>query len=109
MKINSKAIKEIFDGSLLTKKGFVKQIPYICFLTILAIIYIGNRFNAENTARKIVSTQKEIKDLRTESVTVGSELMRISNLSEIQKLIEKNDIDLKAPNVPPKKIIINEE
>jgi cell division protein FtsL len=39
--------KDVLDGSLLTRGAVVKQFPFVIFLVILAVIYIGNRYHAE--------------------------------------------------------------
>ena len=108
MKIKRKisSIKEFLDGSILTQNAVIKQLPFIFFLTFLAIFYIGNSYHAERVVRDINNLQKEIKELRSESITLASELMDIRRQSEISKLIKKYGIKLEESNIPPKKIVI---
>jgi hypothetical protein len=101
------SIKDVLDGSLLTNEWFVKQLPYIIFLVVLAFIYIGNRYNAEKIVRKNIELQKEINDLRAESITIAAELMLISKQSEVAKQVKERGLDLEESLVPPKKIEIN--
>jgi len=103
------SIKYVLDGSLLTKKIVAKQLPYIIFLTFLAVIYIGNRYHAEKVIREIVSLQNELKELRSEAITTTSELMHISKQSEVSKLVIKNNLELYESLKPPKKIVISDE
>ena len=103
------SIKYVLDGSLLTKKIVAKQLPYIIFLTFLAVIYIGNRYHAEKVIREIVSLQNELKELRAEAITTTSELMHISKQSEVSKLVIKNNLELYESLKPPKKIVISDE
>lgn len=101
--------RSIIDGSILTKDGFMKHLPYVIFLAILAIIYISNRFHAEKLVRDAAKLKKEIRDLRSESISIASELMYISNQTEVLKLIQEKDIAIKESNVPPKKIVIKKD
>ncbi len=103
------SIKDIIGGSFLTSENVIKQIPYILFLTLIAIIYIGNRYQAEKIVRETIVLQNEVKELRAEAITNSSELMYISKQSEVAKLVEKNGLDLKESVVPPKKIIIEKK
>ena len=103
------SIKDFIGGSFLTSENVIKQIPYILFLTLIAIIYIGNRYQAEKIVRETVVLQNEVKELRAEAITTTSELMYISKQSEVAKLVEKKGLDLKEAVVPPKKIVIEKK
>ena len=95
------SIKGFVDGSILTLKALSKQIPFILFLVLLAIIYIANRYNAEKITRKYISLKEKVKDLRAEQITTASELMILSRPSQVEKLVEKKDLGLKEPIKPP--------
>jgi len=102
-------LKELLDGSVLTKKLVTKQLPFLVFLTFLAIVYIGNRYNAEKVVRQTVFLQKRIKELKAESVSISAKLMDISKQSEVSKLISERGLDLIESVEPPKRLIITEE
>ena len=74
------------------------------FLTFLGIIYIGNRFHAERMVRKISEMKTEVGNLRSEEITITSELMNISRPSEVAALVTSKNMGLKESMVPPKKI-----
>ncbi len=95
------SIKGFVDGSILTLKSLSKQIPFILFLVLMAIIYIANRYNAEKVTRKYISLKEEVKDLRAEQITTASELMILSRPSQVEKLVEKKELGLKEPKKPP--------
>jgi hypothetical protein len=103
--IKAFSLKGIFSGRILTQAGVVRQFPYILFLTMLALFYIGNRFHAERLVRKLGRLQIEVKDLCSEQVTTASELMNISRPSEVIKLVNEKDIGLELPETPPEKLI----
>lgn len=107
VKKSKSPIKGVLDGSLLTNEWFVKQLPYIIFLVVLAFIYIGNRYHAEKIVRRNAELQKEINDLRAESITIAAELMLISKQSEVAKQVKERGLDLEESLVPPKKIVID--
>jgi len=103
------AIKEFLDGSLLTKKIVLEQFPYLIFLTFLALIYIANRYHAEKVVRRTNTIQNELKELRSEAITMSSKLMEISRQSSVIKLIKKRKLDLTEPIKPAKRIVIDKE
>jgi hypothetical protein len=96
--------RNILDGSWLAGSSFGKQIPFILFGVLLTLIYIANRYHAEKVIRRIDFLKKEIENLRAEEITTASELMNLNRPSNIQKLVEDRELDLKFPATPPNKI-----
>jgi hypothetical protein len=99
------SLKSIIDGSLLTVRSVVKQLPFILFLVLLALLYIANRYHAEKTIRQINKLKTEVKDLRAEEITTASELMNLNRPSNVQSLVEEKQLGLKLSDKPPYKII----
>lgn len=102
-----KSVRGLIDGSLLTREAVIKQLPYIIFLTLLVLIYIGNRYHAEKVVRKTVELQNEVRELRSEAITTSAELMFISKQSEVSKLVKRKNLELEELEKPPKIIEIN--
>ena len=101
------SVRGLIDGSLLTREAVIKQLPYIIFLTLLILIYIGNRYHAEKVVRKTVELQNEVRELRSEAITTSAELMFISKQSEVSKLVKRKNLELEELEKPPKIIEIN--
>lgn len=100
-------LKNVMDGSILTRDSVINQLPYVLFLTLIAIFYIGNRYHAEKIVRESIQIQAELKELRAESITTASKLMFISKQSEVAKLVKKQGLGLKEAVEPPKKLVVN--
>jgi hypothetical protein len=101
------SVRGLIDGSLLTREAVIKQLPYIIFLTLLILIYIGNRYHAEKVVRKTVELQNEVRELRSEAITTSAELMFISKQSEVTKLVKRKNLELEELEKPPKIIKIH--
>jgi hypothetical protein len=97
-----RSIRDLINGSLLTKEAVIRQLPYIIFLTLIALIYIGNRYHAEKVIRKTVKLQSEVRELRAEAITTSAELMFISKQSEVSKLVKRRNLELEELVEPPK-------
>jgi hypothetical protein len=98
------SVKDLIDGSILTRKSIVKQLPYVLFLSLLALIYIGNRYHAEKIIRDLDKLQNDVMDLRAESITSESDLMYISKQSEVARLLREEHSSIKESVTPPVKI-----
>lgn len=101
-------LKNIVDGSILTHDMFLNQLPYILFLTVLAVIYIGNRYHAEKILRETINVTSELKELRAEAITTTSKLMFKSKQSEVARLVKENGLGLKEAVEPPRKLIVED-
>ena len=103
--IKSFSIKGILDGSVLAMTGIANQLPFIFFLVLLGLLYIGNRYHAERLVRQMDQIQTEVGNLRAEQITTASELMKISTPSEVAKLIKEKNLGLEEATKPPVKIV----
>ncbi len=99
-----KFINAINVFSYFDKKSIQNFMPFVFFLTLLAIMYIANSYIAERTIRDIDKTERDIKELRSEFITGKSELMYRSKLSQVATAIESKG--LKESTVAPKKIVV---
>jgi hypothetical protein len=99
------SLRDLLDGSILTRSFIVKQLPFILFLTFLAVIYITNRYHAERIFRKVSETQTEVKNLRAEQITTTAKLMNMSKPSAVAQLVEERGLELKALSRPPQVLL----
>lgn len=95
---------DVINGNFLAKESVVNSLPYIFFLTFIALCYIGNGYYAEDTVRDINNMNNQLKELRSEYLTTKSELMFKSKQSEVASALEP--MGIKESVVPPKKIVI---
>ncbi|MBL0343378.1 MAG: hypothetical protein IPP71_22475 [Bacteroidetes bacterium] len=100
-----KYVKYLNVFGIFTKDMAVKIMPYIFFLTLIALVYIANSYYAERTIRDIDRVTKELKTLRTEYITGKSELMFVSKQSEVAKAVAWQGI--KESVEAPGKIIVS--
>ncbi|MCF8228893.1 MAG: hypothetical protein K9G58_07185 [Bacteroidales bacterium] len=102
-----KSLQSILGGSFLARNKALKMLPFLLFLTLLALIYISNIYIAEKKNRKIEEINSELKELRYEYITTKSDLMYLSKQSQLAKKLAPTGI--KESRVPPEKIVITQE
>jgi hypothetical protein len=100
-------LKDLISGSMVTEKIILKNLGYLLLLTLLGAIYIANRFHAEKLTRETNRLQKEVKDLRSESLSTSAALMYASKQSEVFRLIKEKELNLEELREPPFKLIVN--
>jgi hypothetical protein len=102
-------IKELLSGSMVSEKIILKNLGYVSFVTLLAAVYIGNRFHAERITRESTKLQREVKDLRAEALSTSADLMYISKQSEVYRLVRERGLNLEELKTPPYKLLVNKK
>jgi hypothetical protein len=101
----AKGLSTVFSGTFLANEKTVQHLPFILFLAIVAIFYIGNGYYADGKIREVNKISNQLKELRSEYISTKSELMFASKQSEVAKAMESEG--LKQPVVPPIKIEVD--
>jgi hypothetical protein len=96
-------------ANILTKDKVLEHLPYFLFMALIALVYISNGFMAEENVRELNRVNSELKELRSEYITIKSELMYKSKQSELAKIIREKGLGLEESFEPPKKIVRPEE
>lgn len=89
--------------SYISKDMVAGLMPYIFFMMVFALLYIGNSYHADKLVRNIDTMSKEIKELRSEYISVKSELMQKSKQSAVATKVAP--LGLEESVVPPRKIV----
>lgn len=100
-----KSLNSVFSGTFLSNEKVLKHIPFLLFLSVIAILYIANGYWADDKIRQVNKLSSRLKELRSEYISTKSDLMFVSKQSEVAKSAEK--MGLKEPIAPPMKIVVD--
>ncbi|MFP4065291.1 MAG: FtsL-like putative cell division protein [Bacteroidales bacterium] len=92
----------LLDGSLVTGKSTPSLLPFIFYLSALALFLIFNAYYAERKARQVDQLQQEMTTLRINYVQTKSEYMYLTNRSEISRRLRTRGFI--EPNEPPRPV-----
>ncbi len=101
----SKSFASVFSGNFLSSDNVVRLLPFVFFLTFLGILYIANGYYAQRTVRELQKVGDELKALRSEYITIKSDLNYSSKQSQVAQATEPYGI--KESTVPPTKIVVS--
>lgn len=101
---SSRFIRLMYAFGIFSKEGLVKAMPFVFFLMAIALLYIANSYEAERVIRDIDKTGKELKALRTEYISVKSELMFTSKQSEVARM--SSSFGISESKSAPMKIVV---
>jgi hypothetical protein len=103
------SLRDLLDGNVLTRQTVLKQSRFILLLVLIAFLSIANRNHAEKTVITLNRLQSDVKELRSQSITISSDLVRISRQSEVVRLVNRYELGLEENLEPPKKLIDTDE
>ena len=106
IKKSRNAFKSVLDGSFMGKDQFLDRMPYIVFLVGIGIVYITNTYHAENLLRERKKLELEMRELHPEAISISSQLMQMSNQSEVAHLCKDNGLEMRENLDPPYKIVL---
>lgn len=99
-----RSVVTVMSGSFLSKDQTLKHLPFMFFLTLLVVIYIGNGYYAEEKVRQLNKLTYELKELTSDYVTTSSELAFSSKQTEVAaKAMAKGVVESVEP---PRKVIV---
>lgn len=101
-----RSVANVVSGSFLSKETTLKNLPFIVFLSFLAICYIANGYYADDQVRKVNRLTNEIKELRTQYIVVKDSLVIKSKQTEVAKALAFQQTGIKESVVSPKKILV---
>lgn len=96
--------KKLFTEGVVTKEAATEMLPFLVFLCVLGMIYIGNSHMAVTNIRNIDKLTKEVTELSWEYKSLKADLMFKSKLTEVAKKVDT--LGIKELIEPPKKIIV---
>lgn len=99
----SSSVKGMLEGRKLAEK-LMRNIRFVLFATFLGIVYISNGYSTEKLHRKRTILEKEVADLRFESITAAANLMFIRKQSEVIKRVREEGLKLEESKEPPIKL-----
>ncbi|MFI5151203.1 MAG: FtsL-like putative cell division protein [Bacteroidia bacterium] len=109
-KSTSKVVRSLLNfisGSFLSKDFTLKFLPFVLYMTLIALCYIANGYYAENKVRQLNKLGNELKELRSEFIITKSDLMFLSKQSEVAKAALS--MGLKESKEPPRKIVLRQD
>ena len=104
------SFKSIIGGDFLMSKFVIRQILFVIFVVLLAIVYTGNRYDCQKDTIAIDSLRTELQNVKYNVLTQSSELMNMIRQSNVEeRLKHTKDSLLHNSSTPPFLIKINEE
>lgn len=91
----------ILSGGILKEGFIIKHMRFVVFVVILLFLFVSNRYACLLKLREIDRLQRELQDVKQESVALSGQLTGSNRLSQMEELVKKHGLNLEAPMSPP--------
>lgn len=88
----------------MTYSKAIEQTFFVLFIVGLSILHVYNAHQAEGMTRRKVTIENELKELKWEYMSIKSDLMMRSKLSDLEQILQPTG--LASSPQPPFKIVV---
>ncbi len=94
-------LKSIFLGDFLIGGFLRRQALLLALVTIYTVIYISNRYSAQQEMIEIDRLRKQLVDIKYDALTRSSELTERTRQSRIEEYVSEKNSELQTSTAPP--------
>ena len=91
----------ILGGGVLKEDFIIRHTRLIVLVVVMLFIFISNRYTCLLKLREIDRLQRELKDVKNESLAVSGQLTGSNRLSQIELLVKEKGLDIETAQTPP--------
>lgn len=95
------SLRSILGGDILANDFLRRQVKLIILIMILTVLYIDNRYSAQQDLIEIDKLKKELTDIKYDALTRSSELMEKSRQSKIEEYVASEGSELQTATSRP--------
>lgn len=108
-KQRSSYVRDLLSGKFLESE-FLKRnrlLLFVIFIMMLANISV--RYKSAKVLREADTLEREIKELRAQSISVAAEVIKLTRPSQILERIQKSNLGLEPSKVPPRRLYVDKK
>jgi hypothetical protein len=91
----------ILSGGILKEDFVVRHTRMIILIVILLVLFIGNRYTCLIKLREIDRLQRELHEVKIESIHISGQLTGRNRMSQIEQLVKSQGLEIESAKTPP--------
>ncbi len=101
--------KEVLNGKFFESEWFLHNRILLFIIFLMLFTNITVRYKSEKVIREMTAMEDSLIDLRSKSIAIAADVMKLSRQSIIIDRVKKSGIDLATSKEPPRKIYVDKE
>lgn len=102
-------VRGVLNGRFFESEWFRSNRVLLLMIFFLLFINITVKYKSEKVIREMTALEDSLIELRSRSISIAADVIKMSRQSVIIERVKKNGIDLETSKEPPRKIYVDKE
>ena len=103
------SVREVLTGKFFTSDWFRRNQILMFMVVGMLMTNITVRYKSEKVIREMTALEDSLIDMRSRSISIAADVMKLSRQSIIIDRVKKSGLDLETSKEPPRKIYVDKE
>lgn len=102
-------VREVLNGRFFESEWFHRNRILMFMIFLLLLTNISVRYKSEKVIREMTALEDSLIELRSKSISIAADVMKLGRHSVIMERVKKSGLDLQTSKEPPRKIYVEKE
>jgi len=102
-------VREVLNGRFFESEWFLRNRILMLMIFVMLLSNISVRYKSEKVIRDLTALEDSLIELRSKSISIAADVMKLSRQPVIMDRVKKSGLDLETSKEPPRKIYVEKE
>ncbi len=102
-------VRGVLNGRFFESEWFRRNRILLVMIFFLLFINITVKYRSEKVIREMTALEDSLIELRSRSISIAADVIKLSRQSVIIERVKKSGIELETSKEPPRKIYVDKE
>jgi hypothetical protein len=102
-------VREVLNGRFFESEWFHRNRILMFMIFFMLLTNISVRYKSEKVIREMVALEDSLIELRSKSISIAADVMKLGRHSVIMDRVKKSGLDLETSKEPPRKIYVDKK
>ena len=102
-------VRGVLNGRFFESEWFRRNRVLLIMIFFLLFINITVKYKSEKVIREMTALEDSLIDLRSRSISIAADVIKMSRQSIIIERVKKSGLELETSKEPPRKIYVDKE
>ena len=102
-------VREVLNGRFFESEWFLRNRILLLMIFFLLVANISVKYKSEKVIREMTALEDSLIELRSRSISIAADVIKMSRQSVIIERVKKSGIELETSKEPPRKIYVDKE